>query len=97
MRPSRVLQKLRACEVVSCFKLNLADARAAEISAMAAGGRVSEDEVRRIAPLVSDGGYIRAAITASLLMSHGRAIWPAAGIWRKCVDGCSVITSPETG
>lgn len=34
MRPSRVLQKLRAGEVVSCFKLNLADARAAEIVAM---------------------------------------------------------------
>ena len=34
MRPSRVLQKLRAGEVVSCFKLNLACARAAEIAAM---------------------------------------------------------------
>ena len=35
MRPSRVLAKLRAGEVVSCFKLNLADARAMEIAAMA--------------------------------------------------------------
>lgn len=35
MRPSRVLKKLRAGEVVACFKLNLADARAAEIAAMA--------------------------------------------------------------
>ena len=35
MRPSRVLAKLRAGEVASCFKLNLADARAAEIAAMA--------------------------------------------------------------
>ena len=34
MRPSRVLQRLRAGEVASCFKLNLADARAAEIAAM---------------------------------------------------------------
>jgi 4-hydroxy-2-oxoheptanedioate aldolase len=33
MRPSRTLRKLRAGEVVSCFKLNLADARAAEIAA----------------------------------------------------------------
>lgn len=35
MRPSRVLKKLRAGEVVSCFKLNLCDARVAEIAAMA--------------------------------------------------------------
>lgn len=35
MRPSRVLAKLRAGEVVNCFKLNLADARAVEIAAMA--------------------------------------------------------------
>ena len=35
MRPSRVLQKLRAGEVVNCFKLNLADARVAEIAALA--------------------------------------------------------------
>jgi 4-hydroxy-2-oxoheptanedioate aldolase len=35
MRPSRVLAKLRAGGVVSCFKLNLADARAMEIAAMA--------------------------------------------------------------
>ncbi len=34
MRPSKVLRKLRAGEVASCFKLNLADARAAEIAAM---------------------------------------------------------------
>ena len=35
MRPSRVLARLRAGEVASCFKLNLADARAVEIAAMA--------------------------------------------------------------
>jgi 4-hydroxy-2-oxoheptanedioate aldolase len=35
MRPSRVLRKLRAGQVVSCFKLNLSCARAAEIAAMA--------------------------------------------------------------
>ena len=35
MRPSNVLAKLRAGQVVSCFKLNLADARAAELAAMA--------------------------------------------------------------
>lgn len=35
MRPSRVLKKLRAGEVVSCFKLNLCDARVVEIAAMA--------------------------------------------------------------
>lgn len=34
MRPSRVLAKLRAGEVVNCFKHNLADARAVEIAAM---------------------------------------------------------------
>ena len=34
MRPSRVLRKLRAGEVVGCFKVNLADARAVEIAAM---------------------------------------------------------------
>ncbi len=34
MRPSRVLQKLRAGEIVSCFKLNLADARVSELAAM---------------------------------------------------------------
>jgi len=34
MRPSRVLRKLRSGEVVSCFKLNLGDARVAEIAAM---------------------------------------------------------------
>ena len=34
MRPSRVLRKLRAGEVVSCFKLNLEGARAAEIAAL---------------------------------------------------------------
>jgi 4-hydroxy-2-oxoheptanedioate aldolase len=34
MRPSRVLGKLRAGDTVSCFKLNLADGRAAEIAAM---------------------------------------------------------------
>lgn len=34
MRRSRVLQKLRAGEVVSCFKLNLDGSRAAEIAAM---------------------------------------------------------------
>jgi len=33
MRPSRVLRKLRAGEVVTCFKLNLVDVRAAEIAA----------------------------------------------------------------
>ena len=35
MRPSRVLSKLRSGEVATCFKLNLADARAAEIAALA--------------------------------------------------------------
>ncbi|MDY0165332.1 MAG: aldolase/citrate lyase family protein [Thermoguttaceae bacterium] len=35
MRPSRVLSKLRAGEVVNCFKLNLSDARAVEIAALA--------------------------------------------------------------
>lgn len=35
MRPSRVLRRLRAGEVATCFKLNLMDARAAEIAAMA--------------------------------------------------------------
>jgi 4-hydroxy-2-oxoheptanedioate aldolase len=35
MRPSRVLEKLRAGKVASCFKLNLESARAAEIAAMA--------------------------------------------------------------
>jgi 4-hydroxy-2-oxoheptanedioate aldolase len=35
MRPSRVLRKLRAGKVASCFKLNLSDPRAAEIAAMA--------------------------------------------------------------
>ena len=34
MRPSRVLRKLRAGEIVSCFKLNLSCARAGEIAAM---------------------------------------------------------------
>ncbi|MDZ7617356.1 MAG: aldolase/citrate lyase family protein [Patescibacteria group bacterium] len=34
MRPSRVLAKLRAGEVVNCFKLNLSDARAVEIAAL---------------------------------------------------------------
>lgn len=34
MRPSRVLQKLRAGEIVSSFKLNLADARVSELAAM---------------------------------------------------------------
>jgi 4-hydroxy-2-oxoheptanedioate aldolase len=34
MRPSRVLQKLRAGQVVTCFKANLADSRAIEIIAM---------------------------------------------------------------
>jgi 4-hydroxy-2-oxoheptanedioate aldolase len=35
MRPSRVLARLRAGDIATCFKLNLADARAAEIAAMA--------------------------------------------------------------
>ncbi len=35
MRPSRVLAKLRSGQVATAFKLNLADARAAEIAAMA--------------------------------------------------------------
>jgi 4-hydroxy-2-oxoheptanedioate aldolase len=35
MRPSRALARLRAGEVASCFKLNLTDARAVEIAAMA--------------------------------------------------------------
>ena len=35
MRPSRVLKKLRSGQVATCFKLNLADARAAEIAALA--------------------------------------------------------------
>ena len=35
MRPSRTLAKLRSGGVASCFKLNLADARAAEIAALA--------------------------------------------------------------
>lgn len=35
MRPSRVLAKLRAGKLASCFKHNLADARAMEITAMA--------------------------------------------------------------
>ena len=34
MRPSRVLRKLRAGEVASCMKLNLADPRVVEIAAM---------------------------------------------------------------
>ena len=34
MRPSRVLAKLRAGEIVSCFKLNLSEARAVEIAAL---------------------------------------------------------------
>lgn len=35
LRPSRVLDRLRAGEVASCFKINLNDARAVEIAAMA--------------------------------------------------------------
>lgn len=35
MRPSKVLKKLRAGETVSCIKINLADARVAEIAAIA--------------------------------------------------------------
>lgn len=35
MRPSRVLRKLRAGQIVSCFKLNLDTARAAEMAAIA--------------------------------------------------------------
>ncbi len=35
MRPSRVLERFRAGKPVSCFKLNLADPRAADIAAMA--------------------------------------------------------------
>lgn len=35
MRPSRVLARLRAGEVASCFKVNLADARAVEIAGIA--------------------------------------------------------------
>jgi 4-hydroxy-2-oxoheptanedioate aldolase len=35
MRESRVLKKLRAGEIVSCFKINLSDARASEIAAIA--------------------------------------------------------------
>jgi 4-hydroxy-2-oxoheptanedioate aldolase len=35
MRPSRVLAKLRSGQVATAFKLNLADARAAEIAALA--------------------------------------------------------------
>jgi 4-hydroxy-2-oxoheptanedioate aldolase len=35
MRPSRVLRKLRAGEAVACMKLNMADAIAAEIAAIA--------------------------------------------------------------
>ncbi len=35
MRPSRVLRKLRAGEIASCFKLNLSDPRMAELAAMA--------------------------------------------------------------
>ncbi len=35
MRPSRTLAKLRAGGIASCFKLNLSDARAVEIAAMA--------------------------------------------------------------
>lgn len=35
MRPGRTLAKLRSGGVASCFKLNLADARAAEIAALA--------------------------------------------------------------
>jgi 4-hydroxy-2-oxoheptanedioate aldolase len=35
MRPSKVLAKLRAGEIVSCYKLNLDSARAAEIAALA--------------------------------------------------------------
>ena len=34
MRPSRVLQKLRAGESVSCFKVNIADAQSTEIAAL---------------------------------------------------------------
>lgn len=34
MRPSRVLKKLRAGEIVSCLKLNLADPRVTELAAM---------------------------------------------------------------
>ena len=34
MRESRVLKKLRAGEIVSCFKINLSDARASEIAAI---------------------------------------------------------------
>lgn len=35
MRPSRVLARLRAGETANCFKLNLSDARAVEIAALA--------------------------------------------------------------
>jgi len=35
MRPSRVLAKLRAGEVATCFKINLSDARVVEIAAQA--------------------------------------------------------------
>ncbi len=35
MRPSRTLAKLRSGDIASCFKLNLADARAMEIAAIA--------------------------------------------------------------
>ena len=48
MRPSRVLAKLRAGEVVSCFKLNLADARAVEIVAAWPGSTACGSDMEHV-------------------------------------------------
>jgi 4-hydroxy-2-oxoheptanedioate aldolase len=61
MRPSRVLRKLRAGEVASCVKLNLADPAVAEIAALCGVDCVWLDQEHIACDHAALGNQIRAA------------------------------------
>ncbi len=91
MRPSRVLAKLRSGAVASCIKLNLADARAAEIAAYSGADCVWIDREHVPNDLAALENQIRAAkardvdtIVRVPRGGYSELIWPlemdAAGI-----------------
>src|SRR5436190_4646792 len=91
MRPSRVLAKLRSGKIASCTKLNLADARVAEIAAMSGIDCIWNDREHVPNTLNDIANQIRAAkahdvdtIVRVPRGSYSELIWPlemdAAGI-----------------
>ena len=81
MRPSRVLEKLRAGEVASCFKLNLESARVAELAGMAGFDCIWAD----MEHTASDWALVEHQIWAAKTQNTDTLVRVARGSYNDCI------------